>query len=621
MKMPYDTMRGHSPLRPRLLCGLVAVAWLGAVACVSPISDPPNGEAGSNGGPPGSNNPPSGTSGNSGSVGGSNGAGDNPGTGARTNAPGGSTSNPGTGGTSTMPDPMHTTPPPVGGELSNCTTPGPRLIRRLTSVQLRNTLVDAFNDPNVPTTDIFADPFLHRFRVDADIPVVRDLDAGLIMHYAETVADWAVRNKLDSLIPPGGCKTLTDQNCRRQLIQNAGLKLNREPVTDARVAGYDKLYVSGTTKTFEEFATDVIATMVQSPYFIYRRELGTQEGGAYKLTPYEVASELSYFLTDSAPDQPLMEAAKNGRLATPADIDAQATRLLATPGGRRTLEQFVGGWLEIDGLRTKTKDPNIFILTPELRESMIDETEKTFIDAFDNGGDVAKLLTTKKTFVDQPLAAFYGITASGTVDVPPMRPPGVLGQAAFLAHHAQPENSSALQRGLAIRARFLCEKIPEVPKDLNTTLAPGDSFTTSRERFSQHSRDPVCATCHRAFDPVGFVFENFDGFGRYRTEEKDEQGVSHPIDATGTLHGVPEGNLPLNGPQSLIDYLAASDIVRACVVRWWSYYAHGRDNWAEKKCNDDSVRRESGMKGNSLKSVLMGILHAPSFTRRVKEPQ
>jgi hypothetical protein len=116
------------------------------------------------------------------------------------------------------------------------------------------------------------------------------------------------------------------------------------------------------------------------------------------------------------------------------------------------------------------------------------------------------------------------------------------------------------------------------------------------------------------FDPVGFAFENFDGFGRYRD---NENGV--PIDATGTIYNEPDGDVPLNGVGSLIDYLSTNDQVRACVVRYWSYYAHGRDNWQDKQCNDDSIRREAAANKYTLYSILSAILHAPTFSHRVKD--
>ncbi|HET9955816.1 MAG TPA: DUF1592 domain-containing protein, partial [Polyangiaceae bacterium] len=466
-----------------------------------------------------------------------------------------------------------------------------------------------------PTTDVIANPYTLKFHVDADAQVIRDLDAGLLADYADEVADWAVQgNKLNAF---ASCQSV-DDNCGGQLISSLGLKLMREdlPASSERAKPYLALFKA--EASFKDAAAAVLSAMLQSPFFLYRREIGTADAGAFKLTPYEIASQLSYFLTDSPPDSQLLDAAKNGQLSTQQQIDTQAARLLQTPQAKVTLRQFVEGWLDIDVLRVKTKDNKVVDLTPQMREAMLAETTETFLDAFFNGGDLGKLLTSTDTFVNQDLGKFYGVNGANSTTPSKVslagsnRPPGILGHAAFLTAHAQPENSSPLQRGLTIRGRLLCESIPPVPQGLNTALAAPGATKTNRERFEVHSKQEPCATCHKVFDPVGFAFENYDGFGRYRS---NENGVN--INATGVLAGMPEGDVALNGPQPLVDYLSKSDKVRACLVRYWSYYAHGRDNWTEKKCNDDSVRREAAANGNTLKSVLMGILHAPSFTRRV----
>jgi len=385
------------------------------------------------------------------------------------------------------------------------------------------------------------------------------------------------------------------------------LKLAREPLAAADLKAYQDLYAAETT--FNDAATTVLMTMLQSPYLLYRRELGTGDASkGFVLSPYEVASELSYFLTDAAPDTALLNAASQAStMGTALKVDDEAARLLALPAADNMLKAFVDGWLEIDGLRIKTKDNNIFNLTPELRDAMIVETEQTFLDAFKSGGDVGKLLTTTQKFGGNSALSNLYSSSGGT------RAAGVLGQAAFLAQHAQPENSSPTQRGRAIRERLLCATIPEVPKNLNTNLAPPGNFKTNRERFEKHAVDAACVGCHQQFDPVGFVFENYDGFGRYRATDN-----GNPVNVMGALK-MSGGEIPLNGPQSLIDYLSTSDQVRACVVRYMSYYVHGRDTWTGKQCNDDKVRLESAKNGNSLKSVVMGLLHAQTFTRRVKD--
>ena len=512
--------------------------------------------------------------------------------------------------------------PPVGGELADCATPGPRLIRRLTPIQLRNTLVDVFQDGSVPAAEVLSDPSVLRFRVDADVPVIRDLDAALLLDYAETVASWAVENKLSQLAT---CQQ-NDPGCTRAFIESLGRKLYREPLSESQIAAYQALFQA--ESTFADGAEVAIMAMLQSPYLLYRRELGTPDNatpGEFVLTPYEIASELSYFITGTAPDASLLAAAAEGRLVTQADIDREAERLLGTELARESLKRFVTSWFELDGLPNKAKDDSAFPLGASLRSSMIGESQAFFVDAFYSNATIGSLFAATHGFVNGELAGFYGVPGGGDgfsrVDLANSnRAPGLLGQAAFLTAHSQPENSSPVQRGRFVRDRVLCEPIPEIPADLDTNLANGASFSTNRERYVQHAENAVCAGCHFMFDPVGFAFEHFDGVGRYRDQENGT-----PIDATGTLieppgdDGAPAPDVPLDGAESLISYLADNEHVRACFVRYLSYYAHGRDNWAEKKCNDDSVRREARENGNTIRSVLFGILHAPTFTRRTQD--
>jgi hypothetical protein len=546
----------------------------------------------------------SGGSAGSGTTGGSSGsAGTDTGSGGTGNAGSG-----GNGGVSGM--------PPVGGELSDCTTPAPRLIRRLTAMQYRNSLVDAFGDANVPAADVLADPASAlKFRVDADLPVVRDLDAGLLLNYAETVAAWAVESKLSSLAP---CQD-PNPGCSGPLIRDLGRKLYREALTSDQVSAYQALFDA--ESTFQDGAAVVISTMLQSPYALYRRELGAASGDRFALSAEEVASELSYFLTDSAPDSALLDAAEQGRLATQADIDREAARLLETDAAKESLTRFLEGWFELDTLVNKAKDDTVFALTPDMRSSMLGESREFFLEAFYFGGDVAGILSARHTHLNGELATFYQLAGAGSgggfqkVDLTGTnRAPGLLGQAAFLTSHAQPENSSPVQRGRFVRDRILCEVIPAMPEDLDTSLDSPQGYTTNRQRYETHSDNPLCSGCHVLFDPVGFTFEHYDGFGRYRDQEGGE-----PVDATGMITDATEQMTTLDGVESLLDYITAGDRARACTVRYWSYYAHGRDNWQDKKCNDDQVRRDADANGYTLKSILMGILHAPSFTRRVQD--
>lgn len=505
--------------------------------------------------------------------------------------------------------------PPPGVELSNCSTPGPRQIRRLSPVQYARTVQAMFNDPNVPHEDVLSLPSVLGFHVDADAAVVRDLDGELLMNYAESVADWAVQNgKLNQFT---SC-TQQQANCQSEFIGKLGEKAHREPLAQTTIDSYMTLFTAETT--FEDGARAVIAAMLQSPYTLYRRELGVQQGSEYVLTPYEVASQLSYLLTDAPPDAQLYEAAKNNQLSTPEQLLAQADRLLATEQASESLSHFVEGWLEIDKLSSKAKNEAIVPLPDELRQSMIEETNQLFLNTFKEGGTLADLYTANYTYVDQRLASHYGMNAAGgqtfaKADLAgSSRATGMLGHGAFLTTHALSDNSSPVQRAKIVIERLVCGTLPPVPQGLNVSLDTTTQYATNRERYEAHRSVEPCKSCHRTIDPIGYTFEHYDGFGRYRAQEG---GVD--VDASGSIEYLAPGEIPLDGLDSLSAALSESPEAQACLVRYWSYYTYGTDTWANIECNRDNVIRYAQAQNFSLKSVLQGIIQGPNFTRRVAD--
>jgi hypothetical protein len=102
------------------------------------------------------------------------------------------------------------------------------------------------------------------------------------------------------------------------------------------------------------------------------------------------------------------------------------------------------------------------------------------------------------------------------------------------------------------------------------------------------------------------VFERFDAFGRKRDQEN---GL--PIDATGSVHGAPEGDVPLDGIDSLSSYLARSPQATGCLIRYLSYSSFGLD-----RCDQDTIAAELAGGDGSLKSLVKAIAHAPQFATR-----
>jgi hypothetical protein len=531
-----------------------------------------------------------------------------PGQPGATAPPGGPTAPPATG---------LTIPPAKPGAGMACkNVPGPRLLRRLTTTELNNTLQDLFGDPAAPPNTALSDPEVLGFHVDAAQLLVRDLGAQQLADFAEETARWAITNKLPTL---STCATM-DPTCRQTFIKSFGRKAFREPLTDAQVKAYDALFAAETS--FNEGLTAVISAMLQSPNLLYRRELGKPDPatpGQFLLSQQEVASNLSYLLTQGPPDAQLGQAADGGALTTRAQLDAQADRLMKTPRGRRALAAFARGWLGLDRLATVVKNDKVFALTDQLRKDLVGETETFFIDTFDRNGTVPELFTASYSFLNQSLSQFYG-TPNGaggagylkTMLVPGQRDPGILAHASVLATHATGVDSSPVKRGKLVRTRILCQSLPDPPADVDTMLKPPAPNQTTRQRLQQHQDNPACSACHQTIDPIGVGFERYDGFGRRRTTDNGA-----PIDATGKLTGTAAGDLPFDGVDQLEPLLARSPEATACVVRYWSYFAYGVASWPQDACALSSLVDEAAQGQFSLRSILMAVIHSPHFTHRV----
>ncbi len=559
-------------------------------------------------------------SGCTGSVEGSGGSGGGGGTG-----PGGG-GQPGIGGSVSLPVAPTSVP-----TADACTTnvPGPRRMRRLSASEFAASIRGIFNDPTVPVSAVFSDPGVLGFSVDANALLVQGLNASQLMDNAEAVASWAVANgKLSQFAT---CATV-DPTCGRQFIQAFGRRAFRTTIADAdpRIADYSRIFMA--EGAFESAAQAVISAMLQSPYFLYRSERGTPAGTGFDLTPAEVASSLAYLLTGNMPDDTLLAAADSvagGGLTMSAMVDQQTERLLsiASPNRAMAVMGFMTGWLGLDRVYTTAKNDTVFMLTNAMRDNMAAETRSLILEAFDGAGSFSTLLTADHSFLNQDLANYYGLDATGLstalVSVPftpnRKRDTGLLAHGTILNGYARPDASSPTQRGHLVRSRILCQAVPPPPANVDATLKPATTAKTTRQHIEGEHSLGACDTCHKLMDPIGFGFEHYDGFGRYRDVEN---GV--PIDASGTLvdvnarDGSPTFN-GLAGPSGLATYLADSDDVRQCLIRYWSYYSYGSPSWTQDACTYNSIYKEAASQGFALRAVLTGIIHAPTFTRRVQD--
>jgi PAS domain-containing protein len=322
------------------------------------------------------------------------------------------------------------------------------------------------------------------------------------------------------------------------------------------------------------FATGLqyeLMALLQSPYFIYLVEVGEpdpDDPAVRRLTSTELAARMSFFLLGRTPDAELLAAAEAGELVTDDDVRALAEAMLARPEARATLSTFYSELFQLRDLSTLNKSNELFPqFTPELAYAMKYETLRLIEDiVWEQDGDFRTLIDADYTYVNPALAALYGLPSPpgqgfAKVDLAAEHGrAGLLGQASFLARFAHPAETSPTRRGLFIRTKLLCEKVPPPPPGVDASLPTEDPDEpqTMKQKLVQHMEDPSCSGCHVQLDPLGFALENYDPIGAFRTLD---DGLA--IDPSASIPDLGE----VASARELADLLAADPRVTACVIK------------------------------------------------------
>jgi len=455
--------------------------------------------------------------------------------------------------------------------------PGPAALPRLTETQYRSTL-EAMFGTDAPGTPVEPDtnPYLF-FSIGAASTTLSEVGTQQYEENAHAVAAHAMDpSRRDALF---GCAPASvDDACARSFLERTGRRLYRRPLEDAERARWTEVARTLGEGDPARGLTLSLAGMLQSPNFLYRAELDHPEGPHLVLDGFEVASRLAFLMWNTSPDEALLDAAGRGDLSTPEGIYAQAAQMLDDPRTRRAVGQFFAQYLDLAALDGIARDPATYPqMTPTLARSMRTEVELLVDDlVFRREGDFRELFRTRRTFVNDELAALYGVTAEGAtpitfvpVELPASGPrAGVLTLGAFLAMNAHPTETSPTLRGKYVRERILCELVPPPPPGVATQVQSVDPVMprTLRERLEEHRSNPACAACHDAMDPPGFLFEGFDAIGATRAPDH-----GWPVDTSGALDGT-----PLRDGRDLGEALADDPRVSACVVRQLWRHAVGR---------------------------------------------
>jgi hypothetical protein len=499
--------------------------------------------------------------------------------------------------------------------------PGRAPIRRMTRAEYNNTVRDLLGDTTAPATAFVAEEEALGFNNQATSLGVTQLLAEQLMIAAEKLATAAAAD-----VDERYClrANLGDEACGKAFIERFGKRAYRRPLTADEATRLYDLFTWGLAEGGRKKGLSlVLQAMLQAPQFLYRVELGMPDpvvGDVVKLTHYEVASRLSYLLWNSMPDDELFELADQGKLGTADEVEAQARRMLDDPRARQAVANFHTQWLKLSHIENVSKSPTTYPAYKDALRPLWKQETEAFLEhvVFDGEGDVATILSAPYSMMNAELAAFYGLEspASGEafsrVELDSSERAGILTHASLLAVHAKPNQSSPVHRGKFVREMLLCQTLPPPPNNVEIKPPEVKPGATTRERFSQHSKDPDCASCHRLMDPIGFGFEHYDGIGQWRDTD---QGL--PVDASGEVTGAEEVDGPFNGAVELANKLAESELVRQCVATQWFRFGYGRaEQDDEDQCTMGEIQDAFTASGGNIKDLLIALTQTEAFRFR-----
>ena len=361
-----------------------------------------------------------------------------------------------------------------------------------------------------------------------------------------------------------------------------------------------------------------LQAILVSPQFLFKVEQPVDSGQTRVLSDFELATNLSYFLWSTMPDDELFKVASQGKLSDPEIYRQQVVRMLKDRRSLALVQNFASQWLHLRSLDRMEPDPELFPgVDRQLRRDMATETKLLVADLIIKDAPLMELLSVPYTFMNERLAKHYGVenvtgnkfrkvVSEGNGRV------GLLTHASVLTLTSNPNRTSPVKRGKWIMENLLGEEPPPPDPDA-MQLEDQDQLTgTLRQRMEQHRANPSCAVCHRVMDELGFALEHYDPVGRYR--ERDGDGE---IDPRGEL---PDGTRFL-GPdelQKMIRTQMRDKFVR-CLTEKMLIYALGRGLEYYDDCTIDEIVSKVDQADFRFSSLVHAITQSRPFMSRTNK--
>ncbi len=508
-------------------------------------------------------------------------------------------------------------------------------LRRMTVVEYYNTVKDLLQTDALPVAELLpADartPFDNDYLEQVASQGLIDAVDFLAERAAdELIADAARRETIVGCTPIGA----SDEACLRSFISTFGRRALRRPLVEAEVDAY----VNGTgglegaldyaveTNDFYSAVHSVVWSMLQDPEFLYRVEIGAPvagQRGMFRLSQFEVASRMSYFIWGSMPDDTLLDRAEAGNLNDGMARRDAARRMLDSDRAKARMTRFHAMWLGYE----------IMPHTGELAAGMNDETAALIERViFEENLPWAQLFTLPETFVNDFMASHYGLPApadpaGGWVSYGGTERAGLFSHGTFLSVGAKFNDTSPVQRGLVIRERLFCHEIDDPPPEVDVDTPPETTESggfCKIERFDQLITNTGCVNCHNLINPLGYGLENYDQFGVYRTNEAnnpdtlDDESTCE-IPGQGTFEG---GDF--SGPKELGELALQTGLITDCLSTQLYRYVSGRSELdsTDKKIVSKIREQMADADGNfTFKDLVYEVVAQDGFAYRVVEEE
>jgi len=397
-----------------------------------------------------------------------------------------------------------------------------------------------------------------------------------------------------------------------ELIRSFASRAYRRPVNDDEFSLLMNVWKNSFTESndFPKSIKDTLLVVLTSPQFLFLIE-NSESPAAEPLTDWELASKLSYFLWNTAPDQHLQELAATGKLR--ASLDAETDRLIDDPRFDQFIHQFASQWLSLDKFDVVEIDRGRYPrLTPAVREQLRNEPAEFLKFLIRDNLPMRDLIRSDFIVANEVVAGYYQL-GDRTEDGFEFEPishrndhlGGLLTEAAILSGLSDGRESNPVKRGAWVARKIIAEPPDDPPPNVPKIDADNKELTL-RQKLELHRNQKGCVKCHSGIDPWGIPFEEMDAGGLFKTNVK--------VDASSTL---PDGT-EVAGFNGLREYLAHDriDQVAFSFMKHLAIYSTGRTlsynetEWLKEQC------RQFKPKNYPLREMIHFLVKSPLFLEK-----